>query len=90
MDTPTTPQPTNATSSNSFYEDAPLLNLLNRPLTDMSTEELRVHVQNLREVSSNVVTLKKSITKEKPEPKAATKAKADSAALLNKYLTKGQ
>ena len=76
--------------NNQDYEDAPLLNLLNRPLSDMSTEELRVHVQQLREVSSNVVTLKKSITKEKAESKPASKAKADSAALLNKYLTKGQ
>jgi uncharacterized protein YaaW (UPF0174 family) len=81
----------NDTSSNSSYEDAPLLNLLNQPLSAMSTEELRAHVQDLREVSSNVVTLKKSLTKEKAEAKPATaKAKADSAALLNKYLQKGQ
>ena len=90
MESHTTVPNTNDTSSNSSFEDAPLLNLLNRPLSEMSTEELRVHVQQLREVSSNTVTLKRSLTKEKAEAKPVAKAKADSAALLNKYLTKGQ
>jgi hypothetical protein len=51
----------------------------------MSTEELRAHIQQLREVSSSSITLKKLIS-DKPtkEPKETTEKKTKD--LASKYL----
>ena len=87
MESHTTAPITNNTSSTSSFEDAPLLNLLSRPLSEMSIEELRAHVQELREVSSSPVTLKKKISDEKQtEKKSSIKPAADAKKMLSKYL----
>ena len=88
MASPTTPQNTNDSSSTSSLEDAPLLNLLAKPLQDMSLDELRQHTQELREVSSNPVTLKGRLTNEKQAAKAP--AKNNVASAVSKYLNMGQ
>lgn len=66
----------NDTSSNSSYDDAPLLNLLSRPLSDMSTEELRAHVQQLLDTSSkrdNLSSPARHTPNEPPERPASQK-----------------
>lgn len=85
MESPTTAPNTNPTSAPLSYEDAPLLNLLSRSLSEMSTDELRSHVQELREVSSSSVTLRKKINMDKAEAKPTKKAD-ESKKLINKYL----
>lgn len=80
----------NNTSSESSFEDAPLLNLLNKPLQDMTTEELREHVQQLREVSSSSQSLKKMLSNEKSEAKPKAVKEQQVKALASKYLNMGQ
>ena len=87
MESPITVQATKTTSSHSSDSDAPLLNLLSQPLTNMTMEELRSHVQELREVSSSSIALKKKISNDLQANKP-TKAKVevDAKKLLSKYL----
>lgn len=65
------------------YVDAPLLNLLGKGMMEMSEEELRNHIQHLREVSSSSTSLKKLIS---DKPPAKEKKEAVDKALINKYL----
>ena len=52
-------------------DDAPLLNLIDKPLEDMTNEELTLHVQKLQEASANVQAMKSKITKKKSKPKVS-------------------
>jgi hypothetical protein len=57
----------------------------------MDFETLRLHVQNLRDVSSSTVTLKSQLTKEKADAKPTKgKAAVKTAELMNKYLNLGK
>jgi hypothetical protein len=59
---------------------------------DMTPEELRERVNQLREVSSSPHSLKKSLTNKKAAEKAekATEPKASAVSLTNKYLNLGK
>jgi len=85
---PKTPTP----SPESSLEDAPLLQLLDKPMHEMSPEELRERVTQLREITSSPITLKKSLTNKKAEEKASrsTTPKESAASLTNKYLNLGK
>jgi hypothetical protein len=82
--------PTN--SPESLHEDAPLLQLLDKPMHEMSPEELRERVTQLREITSSPITFKKSLTNKKAEEKAARagEPKVSSEAIKNKYLNLGK
>jgi len=92
MESPPTHQKTLTPSSDLSLEDAPLLNLLGKSFSQMSPEELRVHVTTLREVSSSPMTLKKSLSVAKAEAKTnkATEPKQSGKDLTSKYLNFGK
>jgi hypothetical protein len=73
-------------------EDAPLLQLLDKQMHDMTPEELRERVTQLREITSSPISLKKSLTNKKADEKAArtTAPKASGADLASKYLNLGK
>jgi len=72
------------TNSSALSDDAPLLSLIDKPLHDMSEDELRTHTKRLRELSSSSTTIKSQINKEsKPKGKAKVVAKKLDA---SKYL----
>ena len=76
-------------------EDAPLLHLIERPLHEMSSEELREHTQKLRELSSSANTIRTKIKAEgvggnKVNAKTnVTKAKAQASKYLDMIKPKG-
>jgi hypothetical protein len=90
MESQHTVQKTPTSSQDSLHEDAPLLNLLGTPIDQLSPEELRERVTQLREITSSPNTLKKSLTNKKQEEKSTVQTKVSAAELTNKYLKLGQ
>lgn len=92
MESQPTHQTTPTNSPESSQDDAPLLQLLDKPMHEMSPEELRERVTQLREITSSPITFKKSLTNKKAEEKAArtTEPKASGAELASKYLNLGK
>ena len=92
MESQTTPQKTPTELHDSSLEDAPLLQLLDTPMHEMTPEKLRERVTQLRDITSSPITLKKSLTNKKAEEKASrsTAPKESAAALASKYLNLGK
>jgi hypothetical protein len=92
MESQPIPLKTHTSSLDSSLEDAPLLQLLDKQMHEMSPEELRERVTQLREITSSPITLKKSLTNKKTEEKSARSAtpKASAADLTSKYLNLGK
>ena len=80
-----TSSPSSTTSPLTSVEDSPLLNLLSTPMHEMSEEELRCHIQNLREVSSNSATLKRQIS---AKPEKTTSEREPSQSQVDKLASK--
>jgi hypothetical protein len=64
--------------------ESPLLSLIDKPMDDMTTDELREHVQQLRACAGSNATLQANIRGKKGK-KTGTRAPAKSKALLDKY-----
>lgn len=65
--------------------DAPLLALIERPMSEMTDDELRAHVTELQAAAQNVQATKKKLTKKKTAKKKSS-SKLDLDSTLEKLL----
>jgi hypothetical protein len=70
-------------SADPLSAEAPLLSLIDKPMENMTADELRAHVQALRECAGSNATLQANIRGKKGKKKSAAPAK--SKQMLTKY-----